>query len=733
MKQLQADTPSCGPLWIVLLLLPLLLANAGCRPLLTALGSSSTDLPTATATWPPSPTATPTVIPPTMLATSTPTLVTPPRPTPALMLTPTPTAGYYGDPTIGFSFFYPSDWDVEERDTWMVAWSDQPHVWVGGHSSLMDAGDRVEDYITNLAGDPDKLQVVADATTSLWDGMPARVLEFDDTENSRKLRATFVTRGRRVFVVLIVAPAETFDRYPQTLEAIAASMRIEEPRPYGLSRRNALFLWGSQPHTLDPATTLAGAGSEIGAIFSGLVMLDENLQVVPDLAERWEVSDDGSVYTFYLRSNAFFHNGKPVTAHDVKFSWERAADPATGSNTVETYLGDIVGVKAKFRGEADEISGVEVVDDHTLRVTIDAPKVYFPAKLTSPVAFVVDKENVREANWEHHPNGTGPFHLSTWEDDRLLILERNDRFYLEPARLEHVVFMMYAGQPMWMYESDEIDMVGVATYELERVTDPTDPLNADLHISPNLCTSRLVLDVTRPPFDDLLVRQAFAHALDRQKLSDVVLKGRAQPAHTILPPGMPGYSQDIHTPGFDPERARELLAASPYGGPDGLPEIVLNTSGQGGDLSDYEVALVDMWRTHLGVEVTVEQFEPEQFAYEVHKHHGQIILLGWCADYPDPEIFLDVLYHSDSQENLGGYSNPELDRLLELARVETDVVARMQGYQQIEQMIIDDVPDIQLHRSQSYVLVKPWVKNYLQSPIGLALEWRILSVERPNE
>jgi oligopeptide transport system substrate-binding protein len=613
----------------------------------------------------------------------------------------------------------------------------------------MDQDEIVDDYITELyklLGGTDSAQIIADTTTTLWDGTEARVIEFAETEDLPKVRVTFLTRGRRVFLVLIAASEDAFGDYSKKLEAIAASMRVEEPRPYGISRQNALFLSGGQPRTMDPVLTSGSAGGYIGAIFSGLVMLDENLHVVPDLAERWEVSEDGTEYTFHLRRNAYFHDGKLVTAHDVKYSWERAADPNTESDTVLTYLGDIVGTKNKFQGESDEISGLEVVDDYTLRVTIDEPKVYFLAKLTYPTSFVVDEENVQDENWEHHPNGTGPFRLVTWEDDRLIILERNDNFYQEPAKLEHVVIMMYEDVPMWMYENDEIDLTGVGTSHIERVTDPTDPLHAEYHTWPSLCTSRLIYDVTMPPFDDPLVRQAFAYAVDRQKLTDVVLKGMVQPAHTILPPGMPGYNPDITGPTFDPGRARDLLATSTYGGSDALPEIIYTTSGLGGDLSTYDSALLDMWRTHLGVEVTVEQLEPISFLPEVRDHHGQIIDMGWCADYPDPENFLDVLYHSEAQENLGHYSNPEVDELLEQARIEPDVEARLALYHQIEQLIIDDTPDILLHHSQiddtpdillhhsqSRLLLKPYLKDYPLSPIGLALKWRILFIERPPD
>ncbi len=727
----------------ILLLLPVLLNVMGCQSIMAALGEGPRDEATATPTWPLPVTATPSIVPPTMPApvmtntpqpTATPVLVYVSAPTP--IVTPTPEVGYYGDSTLGFGFFYPSTWSAEKINGGIRVENDSPRVFLLGLSNLIDEGATPDDFIIelyNVIGEADTVERLSDTVLNLWDGSQARVIEFAEAGSSRKARVTLLNRGRRVFVVLLVASLETFDSHPETLQAIAASMHVEEPRPHGISRQNALFLSSGQPRTLDPAQTGGSAGGTIGAIFSGLVMLDESLQVGPDLAERWEISDDGLVYTFYLRPDATFHNGKPVTAHDVKFSWERAADPATESNTVTTYMGDIVGVKAKFEGEADEIAGVEVVDDYTLKVTIDAPKVYFLAKLTYPTSFVVDEQNVQAEDWEHHPNGTGPFRLLTWEDDALIILGRYDNFYQEPAKLEHVILMMYADVPMWMYENDEIDMTGVGTNNIERVTDPANPLSADLHITPGLCTTRYMFDVTMPPFDDPLVRQAFSYAIDRQKLAEVVLKGMSQPAYTILPPGMPGYSQDIKAPTFDPDLALELLTASTYGSADNLPEITFTTSGLGGGLSRYLSAILEMWRTHLGVEVTVEQLEPISFNTEVRKHHGQIVSRGWCADYPDPENFLDVLYHSDTQENFGNYSNPEVDKLLERARVEADIETRLALYHQIEQMIIDDAPDILLSQGQGRSLLKPYLKNYPSSPIGLALKWRLPSIERATE
>lgn len=702
---------------------------------LVGCGQTAAGPATATPTWPAQPSPTPTIVPPSPIPpTATPAPETLPGPTPTLVVTPTPEQGFYGDSALGFSFTYPVNWIAEPNESGIVVQDEELGIWMSGYSELLAVDETVDDILTELYGfvldEPDAVEVLSDTTIPLAGDVEARVVEFTEPDSFFQTRVTLAAREQRLFILLFFAPTSVFERFPETINALSAGLTIETPRPYGISRQQALFQAGSQPRTIDPAKTHGSAGSTIGAVFSGLVMLDENLQVVPDLAETWTVDDEGTVFTFYLRPEAAFHNGKPVTAQDVKFSWERAADPATESDTVATYLGDIVGVKAVIDGETEEIDGIEVIDDHTLQVTIDAPKPYFLAKLTYPVAFIVDEQNVQTPDWEHQPNGSGPFRLRTWEDDNLIILDRNDNFYLEPAQLEHVVTLMYQDVSIRMYENDEVDIAGVGLNNLERMTDPDNPLSEEVSETAALCTSRLIFDVTQPPFDDPLVRQAFAYAIDRQELTEGLLKNRARPAQSILPPGMPGYSDDITAPTFDPERAQSLLAESSYG--HDLPEIVYTTSGFGGSLGDYDQALLEMWRIHLGIEVTVEQLEPINYVTEVRENHGQIIDSGWCADYPDPENFLDVLYHSDSvEQNLGGYSNPEVDALLEEARVEQDVEQRLALYRQVEQVIIDDAPDILLHQSNGgLVLLKPYVKNYPLTPIFPASAWRTLSVTR---
>ena len=484
----------------------------------------------------------------------------------------------------------------------------------------------------------------------------------------------------------------------------------------------ALVLAGGEttnPREYDPATT-HGSGDKL--IYSGLVSFDPNLNLTPDLAERWEVSSDGTVYTFYLRSNAKFHDGRAVTAQDVLYSWERAVSPELASDTALTYLSDIVGVREMAAGQADHISGLKVIDDLTLQVTIDAPKPYFALKLTYPTSFVVDKNNVEQGGeWFREPNGTGPYQLIEWTSFERIVYQANQDFYLGAPSIPYVILNLYAGDPQRLYESGEVDITGA--YSIERFLDPTEQLHNELISGVELCTSYVFFDTTRPPFDDVNVRKAFSMAFNRQQYIDIVMGGHALPAVGIYPPGLPGFSYDLKGLPYDPAQARELLKASKYGGAQGLPPIVYTNGGIGSSISTDVSAMAEMWQKNLGVTITVENIEPNFYYDQIYAgNHGQLFQGGWCADYPDPENFADVLFHTGSNQNSGGYSNPALDALLEQARVEQDVTKRIALYQQAEQMLVDDAPVLFTTHSLSYQLVKPYIKGYVFTPIDIPIE-----------
>jgi oligopeptide transport system substrate-binding protein len=481
---------------------------------------------------------------------------------------------------------------------------------------------------------------------------------------------------------------------------------------------------GSDPPTLDPQLSGDATSAEyIVEIYSGLVTLDKDLNIVPDIAERWDMSSDGKVYTFYLRKNVQFHNGKPVRAQDFKWSFERACDYRTRSTTADTYMGDIVGCKDKLRGKANEVSGVKVIDDYTLQLTIDQPRAYFLAKLTYPTAFVLDQENVERGGrtWTDKPNGTGPFKLAEYRLGELIALERNDSYYRDPKpQLKRVNYILSGGSPMIMYEQGQLDMTPVGLNDMERVTDPTNPLNKELQIIPTMSVFYIGMNVKQPPFDDPKVRQAFSYALDRQKIMDVVYKKTVPVAEGIVPPTMPNYKDtDLKPLDYDLEKAKQLISESKYGDVSSFPDITLYTVGAGGATSRLIEAVVASLKDNLGVQIQVQQTDWATFLNDLNSPNNtnQMWDLGWIADYPDPHDFLDVNFRCGSLQNNTGYCNPDLDKLLDQAASQEDPAKRAALYYQAEQTIVSDAPWIPLFFEVQYWLVKPYVKDAYLPPM----------------
>jgi len=487
-----------------------------------------------------------------------------------------------------------------------------------------------------------------------------------------------------------------------------------------------LHVPGGDPPTLDPHLSGDATSAEyIVEIFSGLVTFDQDLNVVPDLAERWEVSEDGTVYTFFLRENARFHNGKPVRAQDFKWSIERACDPRTRSITADTYLGEVIGCRDKLRGKADEVAGVQVLDDYTLEITIDQPRVYFLSKLTYPTAYVLDQENIERGGrtWTDQPNGTGPFKLTEFSFGERIVLERNENYYREPQpQLERIEFTLGGGSRMVMYEQGELDMTAVGLNDIERVTDPTNPLNQELSINDTLGIFYIGLNVNQPPFDDMKVRQAFNHALDKERIIDVVYKETVPVAWGIVPPTMPNYENpDLEPLEYDVEKAQQLIAESKYGDVSEFPDITFYVLGAGGATGRLIEAVVASYEEALGVPIEVQQTDWATFLSDLNNPDNINQMwggeAGWIADYPDPHDFLDVLFRCDSMQNHTGYCNPEVDALLDQAAIEQDPQQRERLYQQVEQIVVNEAPWVPLFFGAEYWLTKPYVQDGYLPPM----------------
>ncbi len=552
---------------------------------------------------------------------------------------------------------------------------------------------------------------------------------------SRSVAEPTATQASAPAAAATTAPAPTRDTTPgqasasgvvPTVAPLAAPVAGENCAPSGdltfddrPPQGGTLVRLFADPPTIDPHLASDSTSSVItNEVFGGLVTLNLDYQPVLDLAESCSVSDDGLIYTFVLRENAKFQNGSPVTAHDVKWSIERAADPDTLSTTAETYLGDIVGVAEKLEGTATQVSGVRAVDERTVEFTLDAPKAYFLAKLSYPTAYVLDQNQVSEdGSWLEQPNGTGPFRLARYDIGELLILEKNEHYHLGPPHIDSVHMILSGGNAMIMYENDEIHLTGVGTDDLPRLLDPNDPLNPELRRSAqDFSVFYVGLNVNEPPFDDPKVRQAMNWAVDLQGIAENVLDNRVSQATGVIPPGFPSYNQNLRSYSFNPDLARELLESSTYA--DALasgdfPRITLTISGSfGATIPTYLEVMLEQWRA-LGIEIDIQQTEWATFLQDVNERKYQMFSLGWIADYPDPENFLDLLFHSESQNNHTAYSNPEVDRLLEEARTERDSARRFEIYNQVEQMIMDDAPWVLTwFRGEGYALIKPEVSDY---------------------
>jgi oligopeptide transport system substrate-binding protein len=682
----------------------------------------------------PTPTRAPTALPtrtlgPTLTAIATralpsPTLTLVPSPafTPTLAPSPTP-RGYTLNQSAGFSLVLPVGWEIATTtSSSLVAVSKVDQIAFQGQSGAADSTFTFTAALSLIqsttAGWFVSSTVSAQVKVALGDGTQADQAILQGKDSSGANVSAYVVLAHsstKDYLFVVYGPTTAIQKRADTIKALIASIQLLGVQLYGLDRTQTLVVLGWDPgaEDLDPARTTGGAGGWAGLLYSGLVSLTPQLQIAPDLAESWKVSRDGLVYTFTLRSGIRFQSGKAITAADFKASWERAADPKTGSTTAATYLGDIQGFLDKVKGKASQISGVKVIDDQTLQVTIDAPKPYFLAKLSYPSSFVVDQDTIKAnpTNWEFKPNASGPYQLKDYRTGELLELERNAAYHT-PAGIPNIAAVIsLSGTSLALYQDGSIDIAPLSYANAKLVQAPENPLNQELHSTTSMCTSLIQINNTLAPMDDANVRKAFALAVDTQRLGQISNGGMAPVATSILPPAMPGHSKDLPD-AFDLAGAKAALAASKYAG--SLPKVTLTVSGFANQQNDYINALVNMWQTNLGVTVQVEYLDPANYTQEALNQHGQMVIYGWCADYPDPQNFLDILYHTGSDFNVSGYSNPAVDALLEQAQVAQDTTQRLALYQQVEKMLLQDHAAIPLENDASYELVKPTVKGYVQ-------------------
>ena len=499
----------------------------------------------------------------------------------------------------------------------------------------------------------------------------------------------------------------------------------DHPRESNPTGRQELRLAGTinDPAPLDPAVARdVNSAFMTRQVFRGLTRFDENLEPVPELAQRIEISPDGLNYRFQLRDNARFADGSPITAQDVVFSLTRALSPQTAADAGAalagpSYLGDIVGADEVIRGEASELAGLRVVDDRTVEIDLKAPRATFLMKLASAPAAIVDPDDVaRGGEWWRDPNASGPYVVDVWEPEDELQLSSN-KFYVggEPD-LRQVAFRLGPGaaNAFNLYQADEIDIASVPIQAIDRVSDEESPLRQELDVSPVLSTTYIAFRTDVAPMDDPEIRRAVQLAFPRWKVAEILLGGRQVTANGLIPPGTLGRDWPHTAPAQDLEAARAALANSSYGSAENVPPITIYGASPFGS-----EALRDVLQRELGLTVQVLDVHWPQFNQGLSKKMFPAYELTWVADFPDPETFLWNLFASDSPDNYSEYANPNFDALLDQAAATLDVDERAALYAKAESVLLGDNVVIPLSHDVRYTLMKPWVKGLDITPLGI--------------
>jgi peptide/nickel transport system substrate-binding protein/oligopeptide transport system substrate-binding protein len=471
--------------------------------------------------------------------------------------------------------------------------------------------------------------------------------------------------------------------------------------------------------TLDPARSNDVTSGEVCALlYDGLVQFDDSLQVAPGLAERWETAANGKQYTFHLRRNAAFPNGRVATAADVKYSFERVMHPQMNSSR-RWLFDNIQGALEYFYGDSSQIRGVQAVDSFTVQITLKSPAYLFLEFMAMPAAAVVCREEVEKwgEDFARHPAGTGPFRLVEWKANDLVTLAANPAYWGGAPKLTKVVFRII---PETMtatseFEVGNLDVMKVPDAEFARWTGHEQW--KDLVVSQDqLAVAYIGLNNEKELFRDKRVRQALNHAVDRSALLNNILSGRGRPARGAVPPLLLGAT-DTTNRGYtyDPARARELLAQAGY--PDGFSmEIWQRQNPEAGKILEAAQAYL----AEVKVKVTIVTRDWASLKEAANKGEPDAFYLDWYADYPDAENFLFPLFSSGNwggEGNRARYMNPMVDSLLDSTRVMPDREKRLRNYRRVNELVYADAPWIFLWHPRLYAVTQSWVKNYKIPPI----------------
>jgi len=467
----------------------------------------------------------------------------------------------------------------------------------------------------------------------------------------------------------------------------------------------------TEPPSLDLSIATDDASIKVlNNIMEGLTRYDKNLNAVPAVAESWEVSPDGKKYSFHIRPQARWSDGRPVLARDFVYSWQRLLNPGTAAEYAY-FLYLVKNAREINSGQLKDLNqlGARALDERTLEVELAHPAVYFPVLLTFVVTFPLRKDLV-----EKYPDAwTEPAHIITngafvptsWHHEYKLVCEPNAYYWDAKPKLKKLVFYMVneTTTELTLYDTGDLEMVRPPPAAI-----PSYRGLPDYHDYPYLGNYYIGFNIQKPPVTDPRVRRALAMAIDRSQIPEI-LKGGQMPATSYIPPGMSGHNPKIGF-AFNLAAAKKLLAEAGYPGGKNFPALTLafNTLDQNQLICEFVQA---QWHENLGIPVFLRNMEWKVFLKELELDPPQAFRLGWIADYPDPNNFAEV-FISASGNNHTRWKNPDYDHLVETAAVETDPGKRQALYDQGQKLLLEhDCVMVPIYFYVQNWLVKPYVKD----------------------
>lgn len=469
----------------------------------------------------------------------------------------------------------------------------------------------------------------------------------------------------------------------------------------------------SEPNSLDPqAAQNADEFQVLYNVCEGLIGYEPTtLQPAPRLAESWEISDDGLVYTFYLRPGVKFHNGRELTADDVKYTFTRLGNPATGTSYTSLLLNSVVGF-AEMRAEenpATELTGVEVIDPQTIQITLTAPAASFLNQLALPGGMIVAQEAAEAEGFSENPVCTGPYMVSEWQRQNQLTLQAFADYWGGAPQVQTAVLRTIPQQSQQVieFEAGNLDVAWVPEPDLARLRDDA-TLSTQLQTIPLLSLFHLRVNLNDDLAGNPLVRQALLSAIDKQTIVDTVLQGQGAPANGIIPPGLSAHDADYIPYPYDLERARELLTEAGF--PDGV-EITVRT-GQI-ETENRVMAAIQQQVAEAGITLNINSTESGVYAEDRAVCNMEFGTIAWGMDYPDPDNILFLVAPAASGSRFECGYNTDNPTSVQIAEQLAEASALPAGparddiFRAIEQEAMDEAMIIPIYHGTRTALVSP--------------------------